>query len=158
MGLKKLAILLAVILALMLGFAALFYFGANLKAEVSIATASAGDYPEAFASIRNLVEDGSAPQIFTGSALGDASLYQLVDVTITLENHGFFDAEWVDLRVEPAAGDVAVYSLSGEGGTVAARTVDQVNLKLITTARADALRAYRVQYYVYGMKREIILE
>lgn len=155
---KKLAIVLAVILALMLGFAALFYFGAELKPRVAIATANAADYPEVFASIRAIVEGGSAPQTFTASPLGEAAQYQLVDVTITLENRGLFDAEWIDLRAEPAAGDAAVYSLSGEGGTIAARSAGQVNLKLVTTARADALRRYRVQYYVYGMKREVWVE
>ena len=55
-------------------------------------------------------------------------------------------------------GDIAVYALTGEGSDIAARDSGTVNLKLITTAPADARRTIRVQYYVYGMKREITVE
>lgn len=153
--LKKLALVLAVILALMLGFAALFYYGGELEAEAHVAVARAADHPEAFEAVRAIVENGAAPQTFDGAPLGDVSRYLLVDVNIDLGNRGFFPVEWLDLRVEPAAGDVAVYSLAGEGGSIAPRTLDRVNLKLITAAAPDAARAVRIQYYVYGMKREI---
>ena len=50
-----------------------------------------------------------------------------------------------------------MYAITGEGSTIAARDSGQVNLKLITTARADALRDVVIQYYVHGMKRAIIV-
>ena len=121
-----------------------------------IQTANAADYPEAYGSIRSLLESGSAPQTFEGAALGEeAARYTLVDVNLRLTNRGLFPAEWLDIRAEAAQGDIAVYALTGEGSDVPARDSATVNLKLITTAPADAMRDIRIQYYVYGMKRTI---
>ena len=155
---RKLAAVLGTVFFLMLTFACVFYFGGTLKPQVRITTADAADYPEAFSAAKAIVDGGSAPQSFTSVALGAAAQYTLVDVNITLANRGFSPAEWLDIRVEPAAGDVAVYSLTGEGSTLPGRSMDLVNLKLITTARADAARAYCIQYYIYGMKREIEIQ
>ena len=153
---RKLTALLAIVFTLMLGFAAWFYFGGTLRAQVYIRTASAADYPEAYGAIRGLLASGSAPQLFDGSPLADdPNGYTLVDVTVTLANRGLFPAEWLDISAEPAPGDVAVYALTGEGTDIAARDSGQVNLKLITTAPADAGRTIVIQYYVYGMARRI---
>ena len=77
------------------------------------------------------------------------------DVTVTLQNRGLVPAEWLHVGVVPAEGDIAVYALTGEGGDIAPRDSGTVNVRLITTARPDAARAVTIQYYVYGMKREI---
>ena len=153
---RKLTAILAFILLLLLGFAAWFWLGGTLRAQVYIQTARAADYPEAFGAIRSLLASGSAPQSLSDTALPeDPSGYTLVDITLTLTNRGLFPAEWLDMRVVPVEGDIAVYGLTGEGSDIAARDSSQVNLKLITTARADAVRDIRVQYYIHGMKREI---
>ena len=153
---RKLTAVLAVILILMLGFAAWFWLGGTLRADVAIQTARAADYPEAFAAIRSLLDSGSAPQVLGGEALSeDPSAYTLVDVSVTLTNRGLFPAEWLDIRTEGVEGDIAVYALTGEGSDIAARDSGQVNLKLVTTARPDAERDIIIQYYVHGMKREI---
>ena len=52
-------------------------------------------------------------------------------------------------------GDIAVYSLTGDGSDVAARSAGQVNLKLITRAGQQAARSLSIQYYVYGISRTI---
>ena len=99
---------------------------------------------------------GSAPQSFGSAELTkDPSAYTLVDINVTLANRGLFPAEWLDIRAEAVPGDIAVYALRGEGGNIAARDTGTVNLKLITTAAADAVRKITIQYYVHGMKREI---
>ena len=153
---RKLTAILAVVLVLLAGFAAWFYLGGTLHAQVFIQTANAADYPEAYGSIRSLLESGSAPQTFEGAALGEeAARYTLVDVNLRLTNRGLFPAEWLDISAEPVQGDIAVYALTGEGSDVPARDSATVNLKLITTAPADAMRDIRIQYYVYGMKRTI---
>ncbi|MBR6221460.1 MAG: hypothetical protein IKQ80_12925 [Clostridia bacterium] len=54
-----------------------------------------------------------------------------------------------------APGDIAVYAVTGEGSDIPARSRGQVNLQLITTARADVSRDVIIQYYVHGMKRTI---
>ena len=155
---RKLSMVLAALLILMLGFAAWFLLGGTLRASVVIQTAGARDYPEAYAAIRDLLSSGSAPQALGNQALGeDPSPYTLVNVTLTLTNRGLFPAQWLHTRVTPVEGDIAVYALTGEGSDIAPRDTGQVNLKLITTASPDAVRPITVQYYVYGMKREITL-
>ena len=153
---RKLTVLLAVVLLLLLGFAAWFYLGGTLRAQVYIQTAQATDYPEAFKAIRALLDSGSAPQALGGEGLSeDPSAYTLADVTVKLTNRGLFPAEWLDVSIVGAPGDIAVYALTGEGNDIAPRDSGQVNLKLITTARPDAERDILIQYYVHGMKRAI---
>ena len=153
---RKLTAVLVVLLVLIAGFAAWFYLGGTLHAQVYVQTAKAADYPEAYGAIRSLLASGSAPQSFADPNLPeDPSGYTLVDVNLTLTNRGLFPAEWLDIRAEAEPGDIAVYALTGEGSDVPARDSASVDLKLITTAPADAVRTIRVQYYVHGMKREI---
>ena len=153
---RKLTAVLVVVLVVLAGFTVWFYLGGTLRAQVHIQTARASDYPEAYGAIRDLLASGSAPQAFADPNLPeDASGYTLVDVNLTLTNRGLFPAEWLDIRAEAAEGDIAVYALTGEGSDVPARDEDTLNLKLITTAPADAERDITIQYYVHGMKRSI---
>ena len=153
---RKLTILLAIVLALLLGFAGWFYLGGTLRSEVSVQSARAADYPEAFGAIRSLVTGGAAPQVLGGGALSeDPSPYTLIDINVTLTNRGLFPAEWLHITVEGAPGDIAVYAITGEGSDVVPRDSATINLKLVTTAAADAPRRIVIQYYVHGMKREI---
>lgn len=155
---RKLTIALAAILALMVAFAAWFVLGGTLRSQVSIQTARASDYPEAYGAIRSLLASGAAPQTFADPALPeDSDAYTLVDMNIRLANGGLFPAEWLHIEAEPADGDIAVYALTGEGSDVPVRDENTVNLKLITTAPADAMRTVRIEYYVHGMKREIVV-
>ena len=156
---RKLTAVLTVILVLLLGFGAWFYVGGTLHTQVSIQTARAADYPEAYGAIRQLLDSGAAPQVLDGGALAeDPSAYTLVDITVALTNRGLFPAEWLDVRLEGASGDIAVYAVTGEGSDVAARDRGQVNLKLITTAVPEAGRKVMIQYYVHGLKRQITAE
>ncbi len=153
---KKLTLLLSLVLVLLLGLAVYFYVGGTLSARPSVQTASAADYPEAFDTIRNLVDSGAVAQLLdTARVEDDPSRYTLVDITIDLYNRGLFAAEWLDIRTDGAPGDIAVYSLTGEGSDIEARGSGQVNLKLITTAPPDAARRCTIQYYIYGMKRTV---
>ena len=153
---RKLTILLAIVLALLLGFAGWFYLGGTLRSEVAVQSARAADYPEAFGAIRSLVTVGAAPQVLGGSALSeDPSPYTLIDINVTLTNRGLFPAEWISVNVEGGVGDVAVYSITGEGSTVAGRSTGTVNVKLVSLAALPVARTYRIQYYVYGMKRSV---
>ena len=148
----------SLILVLILAFCAFFYTGGTLQANVSSISASAAEYPDAFASIQNVVSSGTAPQIFSGDVLDDPANYSLVDISIALSNRGIFDAEWLNVQVTGTTGDIAVYSLSGDGTDVAARSSGDVNLKLITRAPENAVRSISIQYYVYGISRTITLQ
>ena len=154
---RKLTAALSILLVILLGFAAWFYLGGTLRSEVAAQSAPAADYPEAFGAVRALIEAGAAPQILSGGGLSeDPSPYTLVDINVTLTNRGLFPAEWLHIRAEGAPGDVAVYAVTGEGTDIAARDSGTVNLKLVTTAASDAPRSIVIQYYVHGMKREIV--
>ena len=142
----------------MLAFGAFFYTGGTLKAQVNSITAGAAEYPDAFEYIRSVVASGAAPRQFSQDALDDPANYSLVDVTINLTNRGIFAAEWLNVQLEPVTGDVAVYSLSGDGVDVSARSTAQVNLKLVTRAPAGSVRTVSIQYYVYGVSRTIELQ
>ena len=156
---RKLTAILVVVLVLLAGLTAWFYLGGTLRAQVFIQTANAADYPEAYGAIRSLLASGSAPQTFADPALPeDPSPYTLVDINIRLTNRGLFPAEWLDIRADAIEGDIAVYALTGEGSDIHARDSGTVNLKLITVAPSDATRDIHVQYYVHGMKREIVVK
>lgn len=147
--------ILSLILILMLAFGAFFYTGGTLVAQANSITANAAEHPDAFESIKSVLASGSAPQLFSADALDDAANYSLVDISIALTNRGIFDAEWLNIQLEGVTGDIAVYSLTGDGTDVAARSSSQINLKLVTRAPADSPRRVSVQYYVYGISRTI---
>ena len=152
---KSATVVLSLILILILAFCAFFYTGGTLQAQVSSIAAGAAEYPDAFNSIRSVVSTGTAPQVFSNDVPDDPANYSLVDVSITLTNRGAFDAEWLNIQMQGVTGDIAVYSLSGDGADIPARTSGQVNLKLITRAPADSRRTVSIQYYVYGISRTI---
>ena len=152
---KKRTIILAVIFALLALSLSVYFIGGTLSARVQVITAPASDYPEAYKSIVNVIESGSAPAYFAQEDLSDISRYTLMDITIHLTNPGFFPAEWLDITTGGVPGDIAVYSLTGAGSTIDARSGGQVNLKLITSANAGTPRAYTIDYYVLGMKRSV---
>lgn len=154
---KKLNIFLLIVLILMVGFAGWFMIGGTLRAQVYTATAPASEHPDACASIQSIIASGAAPQQFAPlPSTPDGCT--LVDTTITLSNIGLFDAEWIDISVTPASGDIAVYSLTGEASSLAAGSNGQVNLKLLTTAPAETTRKIKLNYYIYGMLRSITVE
>lgn len=154
---KKLNIILLIVLILMVGFAGWFMIGGTLRAQTYTATAPASEHSDACTSIQNIVASGAAPQQF-GVLPDSFDGCTLVDTTITLTNNGLFDAEWIDISVTPASGDIAVYSVTGEASSLAAGTSGQVNLKLLTTAPAGTVRTITLNYYVFGMKRSITVE
>ena len=152
---RTLTVFLSLILILMLSFCAYFYAGSTLQVEVRCITAPASEYPETFESVRHVLATGSAPIVLSGESLGDASACSLVDVNIILTNRGIFAAEWLNIQTKGAEGDIAVYSLTGDGSDVLARSTGQVNLKFVTRASGSVPRSLTIQYYVYGISRTI---
>lgn len=151
---KKLNVFLLIVLLLMIAFVVYFFAGGALRVEASVITAPATEHAEAFASIQNVLSSGAAPQRFADALPESAEGLTLVDVTLTLTNPGLFPAEWLNLTVAPADGDVAVYSLAGEGSDVPGRSTATANLKLLTSA-PGASRTVTIQYYVFGLSRSM---
>ena len=152
---RKSTALLASILLILVALAALFLIGGTLSARVGSVTASASEHPQAFESIQRVLAAGAEPQRFGEGLSGNAADYRLEDVTIRLSNRGLMAAEWLYVEVEPAPGDIAVYSVTGEGDSVPARSGGSVNVKLISRRGVSGERVYHIQYYVYGMKRTV---
>ena len=153
---RRLTAVLGTVFFILICMAGAFRFGGTLHAAPLIRTARAADYPEAFGSVRALLEGGAAPQVLDGGGLSeDPSPYTLMDINVTLTNRGLYPAEWLHISAVGAPGDIAVYAITGEGSDVAPRDSATVNLKLVTTADVDAPRQIVIQYYVHGMKREI---
>ncbi len=148
-------LLLSLVLVMMLCFCAFFYTGGTLQAQVSRTTASAAEYPDSFELVRSILDSGSAPLRYVDEELSDASDCALTDVNVILTNRGLFDAEWLNVQPEAVAGDIAVYSLTGDGSDVPAHGTGHVNLKIVTRAGASVPRTLRIQYYVYGISRTI---
>ena len=151
---RKSTMILGTVFLILAMAAALFLVGGALSAKVDVMTASGAEYPKAFASIQGVLQTG-APQLFSEGLPEDPAACRLEDVTITLSNRGLFPAEWLDIHAEAAPGDIAVYSLTGEGSDIPARDTAQVNLKLVTTAMPDAVRDITIQYHIHGMQRTI---
>lgn len=151
----KSTIILGTVFGLLLAMAVLFLAGGTLSAELSVSTATGAEHPGAYASIADIVSGGVAFQYFGEALPTDPAACRMEDVNLKLQNHGLLDAEWASVTVEGGSGDIAVYSITGEGDTVPALGEKTLNLKLISTTNAARERVYHVQYYVYGMKREI---
>ena len=151
---RSTVILCAVFAVLLLGWA-LFLLGGTLSARISVSKASAADDPDAYASIRNIFSSGTALELFADDIPSDASDIRLEDITITLANRGLVDAEWISVDILPAQGDLMLYAFTGEGGTVPARTMGTLNMKMACRAEGDGRRRYRIEYWIYGMKRTI---
>lgn len=154
---KKVNVFLTVVLVVMLAFIAYFIVSGTLRPQAAIAAAPAMDHLDVCESIQNIIDSGTAPQQFQPLPATPEGC-TLEDVTITLTNPGMFAAEWIDITVEPAEGDIAVYSVTGETSSLRPRSSGQVNLKLLTTAPEGTTRTVRLSYYVFGMPREISLE
>ena len=125
---RKSTMILGSVFLVLLMLTILFLAGGTLSAKLDVMTANASEYPKAYASIQTVLQSG-APQLFFNTLPEDP--------------------------VAGAPGDVAVYSITGEGSTVAGRSTGTVNLKLVSLADSEPSRTYHIQYYVYGMKRAI---
>ena len=152
---RKSTALLASLLLILAALAALFLIGGTLTARISAVSAGASEHAQAFDAIRRIMAARAEPQRFEERLPEDAAACRLEDVTIRLANRGLLPAEWLYVEVEGAPGDIAVYSITGEGGGVPARGTGSLNVKLVSRGDVSGERVFRIQYYVYGMKRTL---
>lgn len=154
---KALTAVLCVLLALVIAFGAWFFIAGTLDAQATRVTARASEYPDAFSAIRETIASGGAQAVYApGDPLENAADYILADVNIQLTNRSLFNAEWLNIELIPVEGDVALYSLTGQGTDVPAKGMQSANLKLVT--RADSPHTAEIQYYVFGISRKIRIE
>ncbi len=153
---RALTVILCVLLALVIAFGAWFFVTGTLDVQVTRVTAPASDYPEAFASIRDVLISGGAQAVYSmGESLENAADYTLMDVNIQMTNRSLFDAEWLNIELIPIGGDVALYSLTGNTADVPAKGMQSANLKLVTRAEESGTHTLVIQYYVFGISRSV---
>ena len=155
---RKSTLVLATVLAALALAAALFLICGTLRAEVTVTAASAADYPAIWSEIERAMAADAVAQAFSEPLPQDPAACRLEDVTITFFNPGLIPAEWVSVSTSGAPGDVAVYSVANEGADVPGRGTASVSLKMIARADGTGERAYRAQYYVFGLKRSITVK
>ena len=146
--------ILLVILALAVAFTLWFHWTSRLSCRATVTAARAEDIAEAFQAAAAIVHSGAAYRTFSPDDLETAEGYSLIDASIQLKNRGMYDAEWLEITVDPADADVAVYSVSGAAGDVPAFSEGRVNLKLITRD-PTARRSVTIGYYVLGMHKSV---
>lgn len=151
---RTFSIIAAVITALLLACAG--YAALTTGVEVSVVAVSsepASNQVEAFTTVNTWVKEqnGSSITRFTGDQLGDISNYTLVYLTVEVNNWSFMPAEWVQLHVQPAAGDVL--QIRQEPGTARPLGKSSFQAVLLTSAQsAEAARQVDVEYYLMGRK------
>ena len=151
---KVLSIVLSVIAALLIALIAVFFIGAALDADVSVATLPATQDALGFAAAVESVQLESAPAIYETLESVAAADYAVTDITVTFHNKGFFAAEWLTFEFIPATGDVALCTQSADRLDLPARSEAQLTFSLLSKESAsDAGRALNVEYYVLGMRR-----
>ncbi len=146
---------LSAIAVLLIALIAVFFVGGALNADARVVAISAADEPKAFGSALSVLASGAAPQVFRSETIEDPAQFQLIDLTLALENRGLFAAEWVRAELVPAEADIAVYFEGEEPIDIAARGAGELNLKLVSRVDGDSAREIAVEYYVLGMKRTI---
>ena len=151
---KVLSIVLSVIAALLIALIAVFFIGAALDADVSVATLPAAQDALGFAAAVESVQLESAPAIYETLESVAAADYAVTDITVTFHNKGFFAAEWLTFEFIPATGDVALCTQSADRLDLPARSEAQLTFSLLSKESASgAGRALNVEYYVLGMRR-----
>ena len=151
---KALSIVLSVIAALLIALIAVFFIGAALDADVSVATLPAAQDALGFAAAVESVQLESAPAIYETLESVAAADYAVTDITVTFHNKGFFAAEWLTFEFIPATGDMALCTQSADRLDLPARSEAQLTFSLLSKEGAsDAGRALNVEYYVLGMRR-----
>ncbi len=151
---RTFAIIAAVITALLLACVA--YGALTTQVEVQVVAVSsepASNQVEAFTTVNTWVKEqnGSSITRFTADELGDISNYKLVYLTVEIRNWSFMPAEWVQVQIQPAEGDVL--QIRQDPATARQLGKSAVQAVLLTASQdASTPRQVTVEYYLLGQK------
>lgn len=111
---------------------------------------SAADRSDAFEGIRQMSAVGSDEiTMFQNKIEAGAEQYSFVTYTLRLRNLNLLDAEWLQLDITPADGDVLMLKPAVED--VAAFNEQLITVVLMTDrTTASYTRSATLTYYVYG--------
>jgi hypothetical protein len=126
---------------------------------MSVAVTPAAQAIEQFEALRASVDEGSfTGRVFVGEALSNPEEYVFVTYTLRVKNVGFIPAEWIELAVTPAGGDVLELD---RDGAQALSAMSEGDLKAVVLQKgdgSDAQRAAQVTYYAFGRPYVIDVE
>lgn len=147
-GIAKFLTLVTVIVLLACGYVI-------WASELSVSSAgavieSAADRADAFESIRQMSEVGSTDIVmFRDGVEGEAADYSFVTYTLRVRNLNLLDAEWLQLELSSADGDVLMLKPTVED--VAALNEQYLSVVLMTNRLTNSYtRSATLTYYVYG--------
>ena len=89
------------------------YWGAQAEIAVNVQTAPAQDHIATYDSVVAAVQTGAAEAVYSTEAFTGAQDYTLVSTQVTMKNPGALPMEWVTCKLQPDAGDVALYEIEG---------------------------------------------
>ena len=157
-GLKVLAI---AVLALTVAAAGAVLYGLNAMTpvveQITVTATPAIDAQDAFYAVMDEVQTGT----FAGKQFADADGLSIHDCTfltytVRLKNRGFFPAEWISMRVRPAASDAGrdILQLGDTGAYVlGAQSRGDLRATILCAGDAsDTQRALDVTCYVFGQR------
>lgn len=149
-----LAVVTAVLIALM-GYVALTDdLGVTVTATVS---EPASNQYEAFTMATSWAKSGDSASVtsFTDGEAGDISNYSMVYMTVEVSNWCFLPAEWVQLHVKPAEGDLLQIRQESGSARGLGKTVFQAVL-ISGAGNPNVERQVELEYYLFGRKHTVM--
>ncbi|MDY2770201.1 MAG: hypothetical protein SOU13_09825 [Eubacteriales bacterium] len=134
---------LTVALLLFVGY---YVWSSSLPAEVSVRVEPASAYPEDFAAVQQMVQDGKLEGV---SALDTIQAYYVVTIDVNVSNYSLFTGEWAQLQVRGVDGDLVLLSLDGGPKDIPSFGQNTFSARVFTRSAQEA-RGGWLEYYVFG--------
>ena len=124
----------------------------NVGVQVlSVTSEPASNQYEAFSMATAWARENDSMSVikFTNDEPGDISNYSMVYLTVEVSNWSYLPAEWVQIRVNPASGDLLQIRQDSASARALGKTVFQA--VLLTSAQNPTVeRQVEVEYYIFG--------
>lgn len=154
---RTFSIIAAVFTALVLLFVGYSALTGDMDVTVTSITAEpASNQYEAFTTAGAWFRKPDSTSItrFTDTALGDISNYSMAYVTVALSNWNPWPAEWIQVHVMPAEGDVMQIRQEPVTARPLGKTIVQSAIITSSSNPAEA-RKVMVEYYIFGRRHVV---
>lgn len=141
----------AVTLVLVVAFAYLV-MGTRLQARVvSETVVPASAYPEAFASAMEKIRTGGFPgdRQYAETSSDKMEDYSFVEIRVSASSFGLLPCEWIEVRVTPLAGDIALAACALPDIDALSRA-EATALVLARSDMATTGHGVWLEYYAFG--------
>lgn len=151
---RTFSIVTAVVTALIILIVGYGALTTNVGVQVlSVTSEPASNQYEAFSMATAWARENDSMSVikFTNDEPGDISNYSMVYLTVEVSNWSYLPAEWVQIRVNPANGDLLQIRQDTASARALGKTVFQA--VLLTSAQNPTVeRQVEVEYYIFGHK------